>query len=103
MVMMMCTCLWYKLFVNWAGCADFRNKTEADIYVLLSERREEMEEALGWQIDPEAAVPELISQKEARPLFTRMLDTVAPGLEEGPAYRTLAKTTACAAPRTSSV
>lgn len=61
----------------------FPERTETDIYVLLSERREELEEALGWHIDPETAVAELANE-QGRPLFTRVLDSVAPGLEGGP-------------------
>lgn len=67
------------------GMRRFPERTEADIYVLLSERREELEEALGWHIDPEIAVPELIDHQPDRPLLSRMLDSVAPGLEDGPA------------------
>lgn len=67
------------------GMRRFPERTEADIYVLLSEQREELEEALGWHIDPEIAVPELIDHPQDRPLLSRMLDTVAPGLEDGPA------------------
>lgn len=64
---------------------DFSERTETDIYVLLSERREELEQALQWHIDPETAVLDLIQQRQTRPLFHRVLDTVAPGAEEGPA------------------
>jgi len=63
---------------------DFPERTEADIYVLLSERREELEEAFEWHIDPESAVFELIQQKQTYPLFHRVIDTVAPGIDEGP-------------------
>jgi nucleotide-binding universal stress UspA family protein len=62
----------------------FPERTEADIYVLLSERREELEEALGWHIHPETAIPELVDQTQSRPLLNRVLELVAPGLEEGP-------------------
>lgn len=61
----------------------FPNLTEPDIYILLTERREELEEALGWQIDLETAVPELIESNN-RSLLNRILDTVAPAMEEGP-------------------
>ena len=62
----------------------FPERTEADIYVLLSERREELEEALAWRIDPQTAVPELLQEQEPRPLLSRVMDAVAPGLEQGP-------------------
>ncbi|GAB4440998.1 MAG: universal stress protein [Anaerolineae bacterium] len=67
------------------GMRRFPERTEADIYVLLTEQREDLEEALGWHIDPEIAVPELIEHPQERPLLSRMLDTVAPGLDDGPA------------------
>lgn len=62
----------------------FPSKIETDLYVLLSEQREELEGALGWSLDPEAAVTELFNQPQNRPLLNRMLDSVAPTLEEGP-------------------
>ena len=63
----------------------FPERTEADIYVFLSEQQEALEAALGWHIDPETAVPELIRSKQTPLLFNRVLDTVAPGLKEEPA------------------
>ena len=62
----------------------FPERTETDIYVLLSERREELEEALAWRLDPQTVVPELLQEQEPRPLLARVMDAVAPGLEEGP-------------------
>ncbi len=62
----------------------FPKETETDIYLLLSERREALEEASGWRIDYETALPELV-QKPNRPIFKRVLGAVAPGLEKGPA------------------
>ncbi len=67
------------------GMRRFPERTETDIYVLLTERREELEDALGWHLDPEIVVPELIEKQPERPLLSRMLDTVAPGLDDGPA------------------
>ena len=61
----------------------FPERTETDIYVLLSEEREELEEALQWRLDPKTAVSTLLDEN-ARPLFSRLLDVVAPDLEEGP-------------------
>jgi len=61
----------------------FSEETETDIYLLLSERREALEEASGWRIDYETALPELV-QRSNRPIFNRVLAGVAPGLEEGP-------------------
>ena len=63
----------------------FPDKTETDIYVYLSERREELEEAMGWRISPQTAAAELMYQEPSRWPISRVLDAVAPGLEEGPA------------------
>lgn len=62
----------------------FPERTETDIYVLLSEKREELEEALEWNLDPRTAVPALLPDQAPRTLLTRMLEAVAPDLEEGP-------------------
>lgn len=62
----------------------FPERTETDIYVLLSERREELEEALAWRLDPQTAVSGLLQETEPRPLLARVMDAVAPGLEVGP-------------------
>ena len=61
----------------------FPERTEADIYVLLSEEREELEGALQWRLDPQRAVTALL-QEQPRPLLSRFIDAVAPDLEEGP-------------------
>lgn len=69
---------------------NFSERTETDIYVLLSERHEELEEALGWTIDARQAVFNLAPQLKRRPrpklaqLGGRLLGAVAPELEEGP-------------------
>ena len=44
----------------------FPERTEADMYGLLSERREELEEALGWSLDTETAVSDLIQHTRSR-------------------------------------
>jgi nucleotide-binding universal stress UspA family protein len=55
---------------------DFQDRTEADMYVLLSERREELEEALGWEIKQQSAVPELVTSVSTShtPFFSRLGD-----------------------------
>ena len=63
---------------------NFPECTEADIYVLLSEQREELEEALQWRLDPQVAVPALLQKHNTRPLISRIIDTIVPNLEEGP-------------------
>jgi nucleotide-binding universal stress UspA family protein len=64
---------------------EFPERTETDIYVLLSERRTELEEALGWHVDTETAVAQLASDQIRRPpLVKRLIDVVAPELDEGP-------------------
>ncbi|MCA9949738.1 MAG: universal stress protein, partial [Anaerolineales bacterium] len=69
---------------------NFPERTEADLYVLLSERREEIETALGWQIDAKTAVVNLAPAFDRAPqnmlsrLGGRLMEVVAPGLEDGP-------------------
>ncbi|MCZ7670813.1 MAG: hypothetical protein M5U34_28520 [Chloroflexi bacterium] len=46
---------------------NFPERTEADIYVLLSERREQLEEALGWSLDAETAVTDLMQGGSGQP------------------------------------
>jgi nucleotide-binding universal stress UspA family protein len=68
----------------------FPERTEADIYVLLSERRAELEEALGWELSTESAVSDLASSLAGSrsPLLSRlgtqMLKIMAPQLQDGP-------------------
>ncbi|HSO26622.1 MAG TPA: universal stress protein, partial [Anaerolineales bacterium] len=69
----------------------FPERTEADMYILLSERREELEEALGWDVDVETAVSDLANLHTPgalRPvvgLGERLLDVLRPeGFEDGP-------------------
>jgi nucleotide-binding universal stress UspA family protein len=62
----------------------FPERTEADIYVLLSEEREELEEALQWRLDAKTAVSALLQEPPTRPLLNRLIDAVAPDLEVGP-------------------
>lgn len=71
---------------------NFPNRTEADLYYLVSEHREEMEEALGWEVETDDAVSHLAGEEQARRrsvvvrLGRRLLRAlVPPELEEGPA------------------
>ncbi|KAA3665266.1 MAG: universal stress protein [Chloroflexi bacterium] len=70
----------------------FQKRTETDIYVLFLEHREEMEEVLGWEVDRETAVSDLVEQETERKKgilsrFVRRLRHlfVPPNLEDGPA------------------
>ena len=45
---------------------NFEHRTEADLYVLLSERREELEEALGWQVSAQSAMAGLATAQDNR-------------------------------------
>jgi nucleotide-binding universal stress UspA family protein len=69
---------------------DFQDRTEADMYILLSERREELEEALGWEIKEHSAIPELATSvtAERSPLvmriFSRLRGALAADSEEEP-------------------
>ncbi len=62
----------------------FPELTEADLYVLLTEKQEELEKALGWELEATTAVSELLAQTKQKPLLSRVIDAVAPGLEQGP-------------------
>ncbi|MEJ2746992.1 MAG: universal stress protein [Anaerolineae bacterium] len=71
---------------------NFPNRTEADLYYLVSEHREEMEEALGWEIETDDVATHLAGQERARRrkfiarLGRKLLHAlVPPELEEGPA------------------
>jgi nucleotide-binding universal stress UspA family protein/uncharacterized ParB-like nuclease family protein len=69
----------------------FPGRKEADLYLLLSQRQSELEEALGWEISQETAVIDIASEGEAkgRGLFSRLgnklLDLLMPvEFEDGP-------------------
>lgn len=65
---------------------NFPERTEADIYWLLAEHRAELEEALGWEVDPGTAVTDLARKKKTGTAISRVLDAVVPDeLESGPA------------------
>ena len=81
-----------KLIREQGLARNFPDYTEADLYVLLSERRAELEEALGWQIDANAAATALAEAFDRRPrralsrLGGRLRDVVVPAtLSEDPA------------------
>jgi nucleotide-binding universal stress UspA family protein len=66
----------------------FPNRTKADMYILFSERRAELESALGWEIDPEMAVSQLGAEKseQDKGLAGRLRHVLLPPeLIEGPA------------------
>lgn len=48
-----------KLIREQGTLRNFENRTEADIYILLSERREELEDALGWRVSTHSVVADL--------------------------------------------
>ena len=70
---------------------DFPGRTEADLYLWVSEHRAKLEQELGWEVRPEAAVIDLAAQAGPRPqrvmarVGERVLDAVIPDeLEAGP-------------------
>jgi nucleotide-binding universal stress UspA family protein len=70
---------------------DFPGRTEADLYLWVSEHRAALEKALGWEIRPEAAATDLAEQSSARPgravarVSAKILDVITPDeLESGP-------------------
>ncbi len=63
----------------------FPDKTEADMYVLLSERRSELEKDFGWNLEMESGISDLIdSGKKSHGLFERLLKRIVPSLDRGP-------------------
>ncbi|NJN95574.1 MAG: hypothetical protein HC875_16425 [Anaerolineales bacterium] len=46
---------------------DFPGRTETDLYVWVAQHRETLEQELGWQVRPEAAVSNLASQFSSTP------------------------------------
>lgn len=66
---------------------NFEGLTEADLYVQLSERRTDIEEALGWHIDAQSSVSDVAAHMESmqKPVISRLLDAVVPpDLSDGP-------------------
>ena len=70
---------------------DFPGRTETDLYLWVSEHRAELKEELGWEIEPEAAVADLVAQFSSQPkrvaarVSEKVLDVVTPDeLEAGP-------------------
>jgi nucleotide-binding universal stress UspA family protein len=69
---------------------NFSDRTEADIYVLLSEKREELEEGLGWDVSPRSAIATLPPARERRlgrtitQLGSKLRDRMIPEVEKGP-------------------
>jgi len=64
----------------------FPERTKADMYILFSERRDELEAALGWEIEPETAVSQLAEESERPKGLAGWLrhTLVPPELIEGP-------------------
>ncbi len=65
----------------------FPDRTRADMYILFSERRAELEAALGWEIEPETAVSQIAAEESERPrgLAGWLRQTLVPAeLIEGP-------------------
>lgn len=71
--------------------ADFRGRTETDLYVWLAEHLLVLEKELGWKVTPEAAVSDLVNRLSMTPqrvlarVSEKMLETITPDpLEAGP-------------------
>ena len=63
----------------------FPERTEADMYVLLSERRVELEEDLGWHVEMSTSVSDLVAAKRPpRSIFSRLVKRLFPALDSGP-------------------
>jgi len=69
----------------------FPERTETDLYLWLSRHRAELEDALGWEVEPEAAATDLVRQYDPGALqrvervARRLLGALTPdALESGP-------------------
>lgn len=65
---------------------NFPSRTEADIYIFLYDHHEDLEEELGWDIDRETAVEDLVNKKKrSKRSIRRAWQSLIPlELEEGP-------------------
>ena len=70
---------------------DFPERSEADLYVWIAQHRAELEQALGWQIEPDIAASDLASQRgRSRARFAARIGELLRGaftpsaLESGP-------------------
>ncbi len=70
---------------------DFPNRTDADLYLWISERRQQLEKRLGWKILPEKAAADLLDRYSSSPdkvlsrVGERVYDALMPDeLESGP-------------------
>lgn len=71
--------------------SEFPGRSEADLYALLADYRRELGEQLGWEMDAQTAVTNLVGSKGERPesminrLTERIIEAVVPDeLEPGP-------------------
>ncbi|MFZ1401199.1 MAG: universal stress protein [Candidatus Promineifilaceae bacterium] len=57
----------------------FPERTEADMYLLLSERRDQLEKELGWQVEMESGVSDLmVTPIESPGLLKRVMQSIVP-------------------------
>jgi nucleotide-binding universal stress UspA family protein len=70
----------------------FRRRTETDIYIILAENHDDIEEELGWTIDPQHVALDMVdeqresTQSPVKRLSKRLRDAVVQvDLEDGPA------------------
>jgi nucleotide-binding universal stress UspA family protein len=70
---------------------EFPGRTEADLYLWVSDHQAALEEVLGWEIGPETAAADLAEEHSSRPgrrfarIASRLLDALTPdALESGP-------------------
>ncbi len=66
---------------------DFPDRTETDLYLWLAEHRGELEQTLGWEIEPAVAAADLAARAQAGPerVMTKLIEAVTPDeLESGP-------------------
>ena len=62
----------------------FPKRTEADMYMVLSEKHDELEEALGWEVEMETAVTGLLDYDKKPTFLRRILTSISPYFNRGP-------------------
>ncbi len=92
--------LWEKAVLNWYDDVylpivhiirelgilhHFPERTETDMYILLSERQVELEKDLGWHVERETGVTDLIETEiQTHGLLSNILRRISPYLDKGP-------------------
>jgi nucleotide-binding universal stress UspA family protein len=58
---------------------DFPGRTETDLYIWILEHRDELENELGWEVQPGAAAEDLVTRSGGTGILSSLADGPAPG------------------------